>query len=215
MSDTIIPKEFVFFCELPQELQKEIIYQSEVLPYWLSLVSKFFNDWAIPLKITCIENTNRMTTSNLMKVQKTLTSINLSGNHVINDDYLKGCINLTRLNLNGSNNITDDSFIELAKFNNLNFVSLGCNSKITNNSICKLTNLRHLNLWSNKKITGEGLRHLTNLESLILINNDAITTEDIQVLVKFGKLKDVGVSKTSTIKVEDFKNFKFSKFLRW
>jgi hypothetical protein len=52
----MLPVYFIHFGELPLDLQKVIISIADPHPTILSLVSKFFNEWAIPLKVTFYSN---------------------------------------------------------------------------------------------------------------------------------------------------------------
>lgn len=176
ISSIMTSEDFLIFNELLPELQKEIILYADVNPAILSLVSKFFNEWSIPLKVTEIKNSLNMTNENLKKIQKTLTSLRLDCNDTITNEGLSRLTNLTSLILGGNSIITNDGLSGLTKLTSL---SLGYNKTITNEGISKLTNLKSLNLKQNKKITDEGLSNLRVLTRLNLNYNNNITDEGL------------------------------------
>lgn len=193
------------FKDLPSEIQKEIIVLTSNKPFDLSLVSKFFNQWVIPLKITRIDNTAKMSLESLMKVQKTIKSLHVSNN--ITDDYLKGCINLTSLTLTNNKNITDESLSELAKYNKLKSLRIGDNTLISDESISKLTSLTSLILWGymgcdNQLITIQGLLKLVNLNSLMLYSKSIINTKDIRRLVVDNNLRELHFNRLTNINID-------------
>lgn len=190
------------FKDLPSEIQKEIIVLTSNKPFDLSLVSKFFNQWVIPLKITRIDNTAKMSLESLMKVQKTIKSLHVSNN--ITDDYLKGCINLTSLTLTNNKNITDESLSELSKYNKLKSLRISYNTLISNESISKLTSLTSLNLWGcdNQIVTIDGILKLVNLNSLMLYSKSIINTKDIRRLVVDNNLRELHFNRLANIDID-------------
>lgn len=213
--------EFSFFNDLPSDVRKIVILYSSGMPRTLSLVSKFFNEWVIPLKVTVIRFSHRMTNESLKKVQMSVTSIklyryqhindeglsllakfgalkslDLYTNRVITDNCLKKLTSLTSLHLDLNTMITDEGITSLTR---LTYLNLWANRNITNNGVSVLTNLKELDLHGNENITNEGIKNLTNLTDLNLRDNKKITNDGLKLLTNLTHLNLRNNKRISTL----------------
>lgn len=203
---------FLFFDNLPMELQKIIILYAPIPPASLSLVSNFFNEWSIPLKYT-VHYTRRTkkpcNNQNLFRVRNTLVFLSLNCDFNITDEGL-GCIeNLTSLDLRYNEKITNKGLNLLKKFNTLTELNLSNNRLITHEGVSGLTSLTQLDLSDNHLIGNKSIKCLTNLKMLDLIVNSKITNEGLSIL---NKLEELNLSMNSTITNEGLKDL---TSLRW
>jgi hypothetical protein len=210
----MLPVYFIHFGELPLDLQKVIISIADPHPTILSLVSKFFNEWAIPLKVTFYSNgkcksIDPFPREELLKISKTLTTLAFyCCSTIINDDFLKSFVNLTELDLIWNNAITDEGIRCLTNLKSLKLsgdktisdeciskmshlrsltISFDCHNYHTNDAISELTNLTVLDV-QRSFFTDEGLLKLTNL-TWLNVKNTSITDNSISRLTNLTHLE--------------------------